>query len=89
MWQYNGTYGGAEMRGWLWVEGSWKWGAVLTWHLQKVDGFDWVYDWVCYCWEWNFRWDSEGWDCKFLLCVEEPQAMTMPYWMVHEDADEQ
>jgi len=85
MWQYNGSYGGAEMRGWLWVQGCWTWGAALTWHLHWDS--DWVYDWVCYLWEWNSYF--QRWDCIFLLSVEEPGAMTMPYWMVHFEIGQQ
>ena len=36
MWFYNSEYGDAHMRGWLFREGNWSWGCVITWHIVDL-----------------------------------------------------
>ena len=39
-WMLNDGWGVADdvMKGWLWVQGCWEWGIVLTWHVQLLSG---------------------------------------------------
>jgi len=79
MWQFNNAYGGSEMRGWLWVQGYWSWGAVLTWHAVDIAGLG--FYWVCYSWHWNNM--RMVWDYNLLVSDGSVQPKDVEPWMVH------
>ena len=93
MWVYNYD-GDAEMRGWVYQQGEWKWGSVLTWHVtdlaarptQPSHG-DHDYVWSCYLWVWSWY---EGWSYRKLnVPIWEVDPMYVYPWMEHfYDGDE-
>jgi len=78
MWQYNETYGGEEMRGWLYVQGNWSWGSVLTWHVVDIGG----YWWMCHCWWWSSMFQC--WRHDFVVSDGTLQPNIVEDWMVHD-----
>ena len=57
-WVFN--YDGDNLAGWLWQEGDWSWGSVLTWHVIDLEPsmYDHDYAWVCHLWLWSY---DDGW----------------------------
>ena len=88
MWFYNSEYGDAHMRGWLFRQGSWSWGCVITWHivdLGVLDSILWTlhvpqYFWTAYLWKWS---SGTGWQCDLLLSDGSVQRSDVEPWMVH------
>ena len=88
MWMENRGWsmGGPKMQGWLWVQGCWQWGKVLTWHVERV-GPD--LRWVCTLWKWDEHGvGHNGWvlsDEGTLPCVADEEIEP---WMVHDENPE-
>ena len=85
-WQWNGSWGPEHMRGWLYVQGRWDWGATLTWHVES-DSYDDV--WVCYCWWMNYDIPHIGQSWNHVLVRELPILTAFDdcwirHWMVHD-----
>ena len=53
-WVFN--YDGDDLQGWLYQQGDWRWGSVLTWHVIDLepDNYDHDYAWSCHLWLWSF-----------------------------------
>ena len=79
-WQWNEDYGDTSMHGWLYVQGNWTWGIVVTWHIAPAFG---TLYWVGTAWVWKnmpvgVYWKHE--DMVGLQCNWHVEP-----WMVHED----
>ena len=77
--------GDPEMQGWVYQQGDWSWGSVLTWHVtdlgDQCQGHDYV--WSCYLWVWNWY---EGWWYRKVnvpLMDVEPAELCWKPWMEH------
>ncbi len=76
-WEYNNGYGEPHMKGWLYVQGKWKWGANLTWHVVDLGS----YYWLAYAWKWD-GW-RERWMHYMLIMLSSEDGVEP--WMVHAD----
>ena len=84
-WVYNS--GADDLAGWLWQEGEWHWGALLTWHVVDLDPDEYAHDfaWVCNLWLWGW---GDGvysiWN-TYKLPIEHiaVQPSAVQQWMVH------
>ena len=79
MWQFNRGYGNRHHEGWLWVQGYWSLGLVITWRVIKtcVSGDYW---WVGDVWTWSWGvWYPE----QMASVIADPQNIEP--WMVHSD----
>jgi hypothetical protein len=82
-WQYNWMGSDEELHGWLWVEGKWTWGAVITYHIVNVSAATpgvLTYYWVCTIWSWN-RW-KDKWYPQIAHSLK-ADAGKIEGWMVH------
>jgi len=77
-----------DLEGWLWQEGEWHWGALLTWHVVDLDPDEDDHDfaWVCnlWLWEWGAHWGMRTWNI-YRLPIEHiaVQPSAVQQWMVH------
>ena len=84
MWVYNSD-GDQEMQGWVYQQGEWSWGSVLTWHVtdlgDQYHGHDYV--WACYLWVWN--WDEGWWFRRVNVPLMEVHPLQVGFcpWMEH------
>ena len=90
MWQWNEDWGSMEMHGWLYVQGFWSDGVVLTWHVELHNWnalmMEYSSVWVCYLWQWSVL--EEDWIMSWLRNVEVWSDGIHGYivqpWMLHE-----
>ena len=75
-WQWNAIHGPPWVQGWLFVQGPWSWGLVVTWHIEEV--LDQPY-WVGLQWQWRF---SDEWEISHFVSMSE-QRRHVEDWMVH------
>ena len=69
MWQYSPGYGEARHVGWLWVQGCWTWGLVLTWRVVESQEPGPKYWWLGELWTYeedypecgDWKWDKDNW----------------------------
>jgi hypothetical protein len=85
-WVYN--YEADDLAGWLWQEGEWHWGAVLTWHVVDLEP-DWNahdFAWVCNLWLWDYADGYSTWNIYKLktehIAVRSCDVAWNP-WMEH------
>ena len=77
-WQWLGGDGmPAELNGWVYTQGCWSWGMVITWHIEIHIGRYW---WVGIFWCWNKH--KKAWDTAQLVSFQEDPRMIAD-WMVH------
>ena len=78
-WVFN--YDGDNLAGWLWQEGDWSWGSVLTWHVTDL-GYNW-HVWSCYLWVWSWEhgWLYEKIDVEIMDV--KPMDVAWNPWMEH------
>ena len=76
-WQYcYGSPGTSPMlTGWLYVNGNWSWGVVLTWHAERIYHVD---SWVCLLWQWN----GDDWTACRLFDTLDMHGQVRD-WMIH------
>ena len=67
----------AELNGWVYTQGCWSWGMVITWHIELHIGLHW---WVGTFWCWNKH--TYAWDTALVVTFEEDPRM-IEDWMVH------
>ena len=84
MWVYN-CDGDQEVQGWVYQQGDWSWGSVLTWHVTDLGDqyHGHYYVWVCYLWVQN---EDEGWWYRKVnvpIMEVEPQELYRKPWMEH------
>ena len=68
----------ANLNGWVYTQGCWSWGMVITWQIEIVIGDYW---WVGNFWCWNKH--KEAWDVAQLVSFKEDPEVTAD-WMVHD-----
>ena len=87
-WMYNYGWGVGDprMRGWLFVQGCFAWGVVLSWHVQRQCG---ILHRVTVLWKWDTTGTGQnGWSISVeALTPVEPQEQILG-WMIHEDFTE-
>ena len=59
-WQYYHERHCNDVFGWIYVQGCWSWGNVLTWHAEMYEGENY---WVCYLWKWDYEYDCWTKEC--------------------------
>ena len=85
-WVYN--YEADDLAGWLWQEGGWHWGAVLTWHVVDLEP-DWNahdFAWVCNLWLWDYADGYSTWNIYKLKTEHiavRPCDVAWNPWMEH------
>ena len=85
------------MRGWLFQQGKWDWGVVITWHvvvdhplwtmLDDDDLYEPTYCWVAYLWKLNPDQKPPTWHHEGVLDTDK-EVWAVEDWMVHEWAVE-
>ena len=89
MWVYNYD-GEVGMKGWVYQQGDWSWGSVLTWYVTDLGdpwftqyGWGHEYVWLCYLWVWSLE---HGWLYKKInvpLMDVDPMDVYWNPWMEH------
>ena len=96
MWVWN-VYGKDHMHGWVYQQGDWSWGCVLTWHVAwmgladtyagggGINLDDWGHGkyWSCYLWKWD---EDIGWQYRKINygASNRPSALNKPVAMVQQ-----
>ena len=93
-WMYNNGWTGTAypcLKGWLFIQGWFEWGACLTWHVQrshviKPGSLHWQ------CWVWYKEKTVDKWRAYMLLTEEIPDSDVSSFeyykaWMIHEEGD--
>ena len=73
----------AHMRGWLFRQGNWSWGCVITWHVVDLGVLYQPqvpqYFWTAYLRKWS---SGTGWQSDLLLSDGSVQRSDVEPWMV-------
>ena len=66
-----------NLNGWVYTQGCWSWGMVITWHIELHIGMHW---WIGTFWCWNKH--TYASDTALVVTFEEDPTMIAD-WMVH------
>ena len=78
-WQWLDKHGvPAGLNGWVYTQGCWSWGMVITWHIELHIGLHW---WVGTFWCWNKH--TQAWDTHLAVTFIDPGPRMIEDWMVH------
>ena len=83
MYNYGWGVGDPRMRGWLFVQGCFAWGVVLSWHVQRQFG---ILNWVTVLWkpEPFLGMGSNGWCTSVEKVTPVEEGEEILDWMIHE-----
>ena len=84
-WVYNYD-GDLELQGWVYQEGDWSWGCVLTWHVTDLgDEYGSQHDYVWTCYMWVYNWYQGWWYRKVNVPIFDaaPEEICWRPWMEH------
>ena len=66
-----------ELNGWVYTQGFWSWGMVMTWHIELHKELHW---WVGNWWCWNKC--TYEWDTHLAVTFVEDDPRMIADWMV-------
>ena len=95
MWAWN-KYGEDHMHGWVYQQGDWSWGCVLTWHIAWLGMQIWELGpeekWSCYLWKWDadigwqyrkIRYGDSNKASRVITAPMHPRDVHFAPWMEH------
>ena len=83
-WEWNHDCGDAIHHGWLFITGDWKWGAVLSWHMEHIRlsesfcNFS-GYMWVATVWTWVV----DQWEARTVASLTEANEDNIAWYCNH------
>ena len=91
-WMFNPGWTGDDhpcLKGWLFIQGWFDWGACLSWHVQRSHFINpGKLHWQCWVWYFPNR-DNSSWQAFMLLTEDIPESQQdkFQHWMIHEEGD--
>ena len=74
--------------GWLFVQGWFDSGAVLSWHVQRSSALNpGTLHWECWVWQQGTAVSSTTWRAYLLRTVDIDQPDRVKQWQIHEDGE--
>ena len=84
-WGIEDPVPGFPLQGWLFVQGCWAWGKVLTWHVQRShDDLHWVTVLWSYTGVTIAPWGQKGWSISMEGMTPVKKDEVIEPWMIHE-----
>ena len=89
-WMFNPGWTGDDhpcLKGWLFIQGWFDWGACLSWHVQRSHFINpGKLHWQCWVWYFPNR-DNSEWKAYMLVTEDIPESQQDKFqpWMIHEE----